>query len=39
MLTAISTALSGLNANTDAINVIGNDLSNLNTTGYKANEL
>ena len=39
MLTAISTALSGLTASSNAINVIGNDLSNLNTTGYKANEL
>lgn len=39
MITAISTALSGLNADTDAINVVGNDLANLNTTGYKANEL
>jgi len=39
MITAVSTALSGLNADTDAINVIGNDLANLNTTGYKANEL
>lgn len=39
MITAFSTALSGLNANSDAINVVGNDLANLNTTGYKANEL
>ena len=39
MITAVSTALSGLNASSDAINVIGNDLANLNTTGYKANEL
>lgn len=39
MNTAISTALSGLQANTDAINILGNDLANLNTTGYKANEI
>ena len=39
MVTAISTALSGLEANTDAINVIGNDLANLNTTGYKATQI
>jgi flagellar hook protein FlgE len=39
MITAISTALSGLTANSDAINVVGNDLANLNTTGYKANQL
>ena len=39
MVTAISTALSGLQANSDAINVIGNDLANLNTTGYKADQV
>ncbi|HWE53156.1 MAG TPA: flagellar hook protein FlgE [Bryobacteraceae bacterium] len=39
MITAISTALSGLKANSDAINVIGNDLANLNTTGYKADQI
>ena len=38
MNSAFSTALSGLNADSAAINVIGNDLANLNTTGYKANE-
>ncbi|HEU5021851.1 MAG TPA: flagellar hook-basal body complex protein, partial [Bryobacteraceae bacterium] len=36
---AFSTALSGLSASSTAINVVGNDLANLNTTGYKANEL
>jgi len=36
---AFSTALSGLTASSTAINVVGNDLANLNTTGYKANEL
>ncbi len=39
MNTAISTALSGLQGNTDAINIIGNDLANLNTTGYKADQI
>jgi flagellar hook protein FlgE len=39
MNTAFSTALSGLNADSVAIDVVGNDLANLNTTGYKANEL
>lgn len=39
MFTAFSTALSGLTANATAINVIGNDLANLNTTGYKASEI
>jgi flagellar hook protein FlgE len=36
MLTALSTALSALNAQTVAIDVVGNNLANLNTTGYKA---
>ncbi len=36
MLTSFSTALSGLNANTTAIDVVGNNLANLNTTGFKA---
>jgi flagellar hook protein FlgE len=36
---AFSTALSGLSASSTAINVVGNDLANLNTTGYKASEL
>jgi flagellar hook protein FlgE len=39
MFTSFSTALSGLNAMTDAIDVVGNNLANLNTTGYKANSL
>ena len=39
MDTAISTALSGLSADTAAINIIGNDLANLNTTGFKASEI
>ncbi|HXE64348.1 MAG TPA: flagellar hook protein FlgE [Bryobacteraceae bacterium] len=36
---AFSTALSGLSASSTAINVVGNDLANLNTTGYKSSEL
>jgi len=32
---SISTALSGLNAASTAISVVGNNLANLNTTGYK----
>ncbi len=39
MNSAISTALSGLNADSAAINILGNDLANLNTTGYKADEI
>lgn len=37
MLTALSTALSALDAESTAIDVVGNNLSNLNTTGFKAN--
>jgi flagellar hook protein FlgE len=36
MLTALSTALSALNAQSVAIDVVGNNLANLNTTGYKS---
>lgn len=36
MATSFSTALSGLNANATAIDVVGNNLANLNTTGFKA---
>ncbi len=36
MFTSFNTALSGLNANTTAIDVTGNNLANLNTTGFKA---
>lgn len=39
MISAFSTALSGLNADSTAIDVIGNDLANLNTTGYKNSEI
>jgi flagellar hook protein FlgE len=36
MFTVFNTALSGLNANSTAIDIVGNNLANLNTTGYKA---
>jgi flagellar hook protein FlgE len=39
MFTSFSAALSGLNANTTAIDVTGNNLANLNTTGFKASTL
>jgi flagellar hook protein FlgE len=39
MNAAYSTALSGLNADSTAIDIVGNDLANLNTTGYKATEV
>jgi len=35
MMTAFSTALSALNAESTAIDVVGNNLANINTTGYK----
>ncbi len=35
MLTSFSTALSGLNAQATAIDVVGNNLANLNTPGFK----
>ena len=39
MFTTLSTALSALNANSTAVSVVGNDLANLNTTGYKNTEI
>src|ERR687888_630494 len=36
MFTSFSTALSALNANATAIDVVGNNLANLNTPGFKA---
>lgn len=35
MFTSFSTALSALNAMSTAVDVVGNNLANLNTTGYK----
>jgi flagellar hook protein FlgE len=39
MFTAFSTALSALRADSMAIDVVGNNLANLNTTGFKASEV
>jgi flagellar hook protein FlgE len=39
MFPAYSVALSALKADSTAIDVVGNDLANLNTTGYKSTEL
>jgi flagellar hook protein FlgE len=36
MFTSFSTALSALSANSTAVDVVGNNLANLNTPGYKA---
>src|SRR6476646_7566568 len=36
---SFSTALSGLAANNTALDVVGNNLSNLNTTGFKADAI
>ena len=34
-MSSFSIALSGLTADSDALDVVGNNLANLNTTGYK----
>jgi flagellar hook protein FlgE len=39
MFTSFSTALSALSATSTAIDVVGNNLANLNTTGYKTSEV
>jgi flagellar hook protein FlgE len=39
MFTCFSTALSALNATSTAINVVGNNLANLNSPGFKASEM
>lgn len=39
MFTAFSTALSALDATTTAINVVGNNLANMNTTAFKDSDL
>ena len=36
MFTSFSTALSALSAHSTAVDVVGNNLANLNTTGFKA---
>jgi flagellar hook protein FlgE len=38
-LTTFSTGLSGLNTSSEALNVVGNNLANLNTAGYKASSI
>jgi flagellar hook protein FlgE len=38
-MASFSSALSGLNADTTAIDVVGNNLANLNTTGFKASSV
>lgn len=38
-MSAFSTALSGLSANSTALEVVGNNLANLNTAGYKSSEV
>jgi len=39
MFTSFSTALSALNATTTAIDVVGNNLANLNTPGFKTSQV
>jgi len=39
MFTTLATALSALNANSTAVSVVGNDLANLDTTGFKTTEV
>ena len=39
MMTSFSTALSALNATSTAVDVVGNDLANLNTSGFKAEDV
>src|SRR5438067_6782710 len=38
-LTTFSTGLSGLYTSSEALNVVGNNLANLNTAGYKASDI
>src|ERR1700693_1553762 len=38
MFTSFNTALSGLMSSSTAVDIVGNNLANLNTTGYKATE-
>ncbi len=39
MFTSFSTALSALNATSTAIDVVGNNLANMNTTGFKTSDI
>lgn len=36
---SFNTALSGLNANTNALNVVGNNIANANTTGFRSSQI
>ncbi len=38
-MSSFSTALSGLLANTNALNVVGDNLANMNTQGFKSNQI
>ena len=38
-LSSFSTALSGLNANTEGLSVVGNNIANLNTVGFKESDI
>jgi flagellar hook protein FlgE len=38
-MSSFSIALSGLTADSDALDIVGNNLANLNTTGYKDNDI
>jgi flagellar hook protein FlgE len=39
LLTAFNTALSGLSADSTAVSVVGNNIANLNTTGFKGSSV
>ena len=36
---SFNTALSGLNANSNALNVIGNNIANANTIGFRSGQI
>jgi flagellar hook protein FlgE len=38
-LSSFTTALSGLNANTEGLSVVGNNIANLNTVGFKESDI
>jgi flagellar hook protein FlgE len=38
-LNSFTTALSGLDANTDGLSVVGNNIANLNTIGFKESDI
>ncbi|MDY6821968.1 MAG: flagellar basal body protein, partial [Deferribacterota bacterium] len=39
MIRSLYTSLTGLNQNQNAMDVVGDNLSNVNTTGYKADRI